>query len=177
MMQSQSFSLIEFPNTTPAPCKVSGQIRREGSVIQLHYELKGTSSVQIPAPIAPDRRFDLWEATCFEWFVGVAGAIDYWEFNLAPSGQWNCFHLENYRKGLREEEAIEELPFAVNHQNDRLTLDLTLDLGALIVTDLPIEVGITAVVQAQSRELHYLALAHCCEEADFHRRDSFQIYL
>jgi hypothetical protein len=177
MPPSQSFSLTDFPNAAPALCQVSGQIRRDGSVIHLHYELKGTHSVQIPGPTAPDRRYDLWEATCFEWFVGVPGAIDYWEFNMAPSGQWNCFYLADYRQGLREEEAIAVLPFGVREGDDRLTLELTVDLGGLIPANLPIEVAITTVVQAKTGELHYLALAHCGDEADFHLRESFQIRL
>jgi hypothetical protein len=177
MTQSRSFSLIEFPNATPAPCTIDGQICRNGSTIHLTYHLNGANSVQIPAPAAPDRRYDLWEATCFEWFVGVPGTIGYWEFNLAPSGQWNCFYLEDYRQGLREELAIAALPFQVSHQDDLLTLDLTLDLGGLIPADRPIEVAITTVVQSQLGELHYLALAHCGDQADFHLRESFQICL
>jgi hypothetical protein len=177
MPQSKSFSLTDFPNAAPAPCQVSGQIRRDGSIVYLHYELKGTRSVRIPGPTAPDRRYDLWEATCFEWFVGVPGTIDYWEFNLAPSGQWNCFYLEDYRQGLREEGAIATLPFQVKAAADQLTLDLTLNLGILIPADLPIEVAITTVVQSQSGELHYLALDHCGDQADFHLRESFQIHL
>ncbi len=177
MSQPQFFSLTDFPNEAPAPCTIGGHIRREGSIIHLTYELKGANAVQIPAPTDPDRRFDLWEATCFEWFVGVNGAIDYWEFNMAPSGQWNCFHLEDYRQGLREEGAIAALPFEVSRQDEGLTLALTVDLGALIAADLPIEVGITTVVQSLSGELHYLALDHCGDQADFHLRESFQICL
>jgi hypothetical protein len=177
MPQSQSFSLIDFPNAAPSPCQVSGQIRREGSIVHLTYQLNGTSSVRIPAPTDPDRRYDLWEATCFEWFVGVPGAIDYWEFNMAPSGQWNCFYLADYRQGLREEGAIAALPFGVREEDDRLTLELSLELGGLIPAVQPIEVAITTVVQAQSGALHYLALAHCGDQADFHLRESFQIRL
>jgi hypothetical protein len=177
MPKPQSFSLIDFPNADPAPCTIGGHIRREGSIMHLHYELNGANSVQISAPTAPDRRYDLWEATCFEWFVGVPGAIDYWEFNMAPSGQWNCFYLADYRQGLREEDAIAALPFRVREEDNRLTLELSLDLGGLIPANQPIEVAITTVVQAQSGALHYLALAHCGDEADFHLRESFQLRL
>jgi hypothetical protein len=177
MPQSKSFSLIDFPNAAPAPCQVSGHIRRDGSIVHLHYELKGTRSVRVSAPTPPDRRYDLWEATCFEWFVGVPGTIDYWEFNMAPSGQWNCFYLADYRQGLREEGAIAVLPFRVSEEDDRLTLEVAVDLGAFIPAEQPIEVAMTTVVQAQSGALHYLALAHCGDQADFHLRESFQIRL
>jgi hypothetical protein len=175
---SQSFVLREFADSSSSlDCTVSGQIERRGSIVQLQYQLNGAHLVQIPAATEPDRRFDLWEATCFEWFVGIPGAIDYWEFNLAPSGQWNCFYLSDYRQGLIEEPRIGQLPFHVARDADRLTLDLILDLAPLIAAEQPIEVAITTVLQTIAGDLHYLALHHGGSEADFHRRDGFQIQL
>lgn len=190
MIQSpiaQSFSLIEFPSTDRPRLNASiqGTIHRSGSIVHLTYELLGANHVQIPSPTAPERRMDLWEETCFEWFVGQTGTIDYWEFNLAPSGHWNCFHLDDYRQGLIEEPSIETLPIQVAYRDDaanapgrdRLTLALSVDLGRFIGSNQGIDVGITAVIQSRSGDLHYLALAHCGEVADFHLRESFQIRL
>ena len=130
----------------------------------------------IPPPAtAPSRKFGLWEATCFEFFIGGVGDRNYWEFNLSPSGDWNVFHLDDYRQGLRDEIAFTSLPFAVDRSANSLTLKLAVDLSQIISIDRELEVSVTAVINSTQAEVSYWALTHCGDEADFHLRDSFVI--
>ena len=131
------------------------------------------------APISdsPTRLDRLWETTCFEFFFGVPGQKTYWEVNLSPSGHWNVFRLDGYRGNLREEPAIAALPFCVQRESDRLTLDLTFDLQALALSQAAIELSVTSVMQEKTGEISYWALTHSGDEADFHRRDSFILSL
>jgi hypothetical protein len=172
------YSLKPFPGAGPAPpVTITGDLSRRGPVLAIQYDLRGRlGEVAIPSPAAvPLRKYDLWEATCGELFFGVRGAPNYWEVNLSPAGHWNVFALSGYRQGLTEEGAFQSLPFGVQRQAQRLLLTLELDLGRIIPRDLPLEVGITAVVQDHDGRLTYWALAHPGPEPDFHRRDSFLI--
>jgi hypothetical protein len=117
----------------------------------------------------------LWEATCFEFFVGSPGDQNYWEFNLSPAGDWNVFHLDDYRQGLRDELAVRSLPFKVEQAANSLSLALELDLSKIISIKAQIEVSVTTVIKTFQGEIYYWALTHCGSEADFHRRDSFMI--
>jgi hypothetical protein len=177
---TQSFRLQPFEQNAQTPAiTLAGEISRQFNILSLRYELQGDlSQIVIPqAFIDPNRRYCLWETTCFEWFMSPQGQAHYWEFNLSSNGDWNVYRLDAYRQGLREELAIQQLPFKVGAHSDRLQLGLTLDLSGLLPQGQPIDVAITAVIEHREYGCSYWALTHRGEQADFHRRDSFLLLL
>ncbi len=174
-----NFSLIPFASDALPQIEIVGNIDRADNILSIEYQLLGDlDSVAIASPaVAPSRKFALWEATCFEFFIGVLGDRNYWEFNLSPSGDWNVFHLDDYRQGLRDETAFTTLPFDVDRSANSLTLKLEFALSQIISIDRQIEVSITTVIRSNQDEISYWALTHIGEEADFHLRDSFVIKL
>jgi hypothetical protein len=169
------FSLRPFPNDRLLPAiEIDGKIDRNGGRLSIEYQLSGDlTQVEIAPPVSPSRKLELWEATCFEFFLGVPGDRHYWEFNLSPAGDWNIFHLDDYRQGLRNELAFTSLPFTVEQQANSLLLALEFDLSQIVSVDRSIEVSITTVIRSVGGEISYWALTHGGLEADFHRRDSF----
>lgn len=174
-----NFSLIPFASDALPIIEIVGSIDRVDNILSIEYQLLGDlDSVAIPSPaVAPSRKFELWEATCFEFFIGELGDRNYWEFNLSPSGDWNIFHLDNYRQGLRNETVFTTLPFDIDRSANSLTLKLGFDLSQIISIDRQLEVSVTTVIRSAQDELSYWALTHCGKEADFHLRDSFVIKL
>jgi hypothetical protein len=133
-------------------------------------------AIEIATPVEPSRKDKLWEATCFEFFLGIPGDRNYWEFNLAPSGDWNIFQLDDYRQGLREELTFTTLPFAIDRQPNLLSLAIEIDLSKIIDRAVTaIEVSVTTVIKPCQGEISYWAISHCGKEADFHLRESFAI--
>ena len=168
------FQLKPFPQVERLPeIQLIGKIDRQEHIYSINYQLLGDlSSVEIPAlATIPIRKFALWESTCFEFFIGIPGNSNYWEFNLSPSGDWNIFHFDGYRQGLRNELAFESLPVKI----DRQSLSLSLDLTNIIPASTPIEVSVTTVIKPVHGEISYWALTHIGSEPDFHLRDSFII--
>jgi hypothetical protein len=157
---------------------IDGSVEYQQGLLEVHYALQGDLGQVLfpPAVDSPGRKFALWEATCLEFFVAIAGQADYWEFNLAPNGNWQIFHLTDYREGLKDEAAINYLPFVVKQDDQRLQLDLSIDLTCLFSPDTKLEMAITAVIQTSTTEYSYWAVQHG-EEADFHRRKDFVIKL
>lgn len=179
-MNEQNFSLHPFNLTNSlSDLKITGSIARNVNKLTIYYALLGDfTKVEIPTPAELlKRKYELWEETCFEFFVGIKNSPDYWEFNLSPAGHWNVFHLENYRQGLQEEMIVTSLPFSVEQKSDVLLVDLEVDLDRFISAEQSLEVGITTVIKSKEGNLSYWALTHCGEEADFHRRESFVVEL
>ena len=172
-----NFSLIPFASDALPTIEIVGNIDRADNILSIEYQLLGDlDSVAIASPaVAPSRKFELWESTCFELFIGVLGDRNYWEFNLSPSGDWNVFHLNDYRQGLRDEIAFTMLPFNVDRSANSLALKLEFDLSQIISIDRQIEVSIATVIRSTQDKISYWALTHIGEEADFHSRDSFII--
>ena len=165
--------------------------RWRGGVLELHYRLSGPlQRLRIPSQIggdAPQRRDQLWQSTCFEAFIGRADQPGYWELNLAPNGDWNCYALSGYRQGLQPERRIQAVPFEVKQRPingelnvlnqllnlQELELTLKVPFGALIPAASAVELSVTAVLEDVSQGCSYWAWRHSGPEPDFHRRESF----
>ena len=177
------FSLIPFPDNRPHPeIEITGQIEQFNQQLSITFLLTGEIEKIAVTPAAPNpfRRNELWQTTCFEFFLALKGSPKYWEFNLSPAGYWNIYRFDDYREGMAEELAFQSLPFLVKIKPDSLTLSLSLDLETIISSTQALEVGITTVIQSNINDLiseqnsiTYWALTHVSKEADFHQRKSF----
>lgn len=178
-MKNQTFNLKPFLSQESLPnLQITGNITRYANQLSLCYQVLGDlTQVEIP-PLSetPTRQHELWENTCFEFFLGMKDAPEYWEFNLSPAGHWNVYHFDSYRQGMQEETAFNSLPFTIDQQSDSLALRVNVDLGKIIHQEEKIEVAITTVIKNKDRTITYWALTHSGLEADFHLRDSFIIH-
>jgi hypothetical protein len=179
-MTEQSFALIPFPDSHTPAIMITGGITREQGLLKVQYLLTGTTEdILFPTPVSSaGRKGELWLATCFEFFLALPDQPQYWEFNLSPSGEWNAFRMDAYRRiGFREEEQVRDLRLDIRRERDRFRLDAAVDLNGVLDTDDQIQAGITAVIQGLDGNETYWALAHPGIQADFHLRESFILAL
>ena len=177
-MIEQAFKLVPFPAAHTPAIRITGTVFLENQVLVLQYSLSGDiESVLLPPPSRlPSRKDELWKATCFEFFLAIKDQPGYWEFNMSPSGDWNAYHMDAYRRiGFREETAIEHLPFEFKKGSDGFFLDVSLDLTSFIRHERQLQMGIAAIIQTEGGSETYWALAHPAPDADFHLRDSFML--
>jgi hypothetical protein len=175
-----TFSLQPFLSTESLPdLQITGNIVRNENQLHLHYALRGDlKEVIIAAPSdTPTRKHELWQETCFEFFLAIKNSERYWEFNLSPAGHWNVYRFDGYRQGMQEETAFTTLPFSVEYRADSFAIALDVDLNKIVSADQALDVAITTVIKHRDGEVTYWALTHQGTEADFHLRDSFIIEL
>jgi hypothetical protein len=184
----QPFSLIPFPAPAMPEISITGSISRQNHLLALHYSLAGNlADIFLPSPAMPaSRKDELWKTTCFEFFLGIKEQPQYWEFNISPSGDWNAYHMDAYRRvGFREEMSIQRLEVEVGkacaepgrNEVGRFTLVTSVDLKPILRADQLLEVSITAVIQSRDGNETYWALLHPASYADFHLRESFILAL
>jgi hypothetical protein len=179
-MSGQSFALIPFPASNIPALSITGKVSLQDHVLEMHYSLEGSlEAVLLPGPsLRPSRKDELWQATCFELFLAIGDKSGYWEFNLSPSGDWNVYRMDAYRRiGFREESAIRGVQFEVQKQADLFRLHASVDLRTIWQPGEFLEIGIAAVVQTRDGNTTYWALTHPASQADFHRRESFILLL
>ena len=175
-MNGQSFSLIPIPDPNIPDITIQGKILRQNNLITIHYALRGKlENIFLPSPIVnPTRKEELWKNTYFEFFLAVKDSSGYWEFNLSPSGDWNSYRMDAYRRiGFREETLIQRLQLEMQKDTNGFLLAANVDLNSIIRVEQILEVGITAVIQTREKSESYWALVHPAPEADFHLRESF----
>ena len=116
----------------------------------------------------------LWEHTCLEAFIGVAGETAYREFNFSPSTQWAAYAFHDYRE--RNVWTASTAPvITVTPTATGLVLE-----ARLAAADLPAnpaqqvwQIGLTAVIETATGEKSYWALHHPAAKPDFHHRNGF----
>jgi hypothetical protein len=172
----QIFSLQPF---TKEDCisnlKIAGNIARNENLLIISYALLGDlSKVIITAPSdTPTRKNELWQDTCFEFFLGIKDSPCYWEFNLSPSSDWNVYSFDDYRQGMQEDVNFTTLPFSVQQSEECCAIALDIDLDKIVSIEQKIELAISSVIKTNDGEISYWALTHKGKEADFHLRESF----
>jgi hypothetical protein len=172
------FTLQPFAGQTTAGLSLAGTIERRESAITLSFVLAGDlDALAIPAPDpVPVRAENLWQATCFEMFWTEEGKENYWELNLAPTGNWNAYAFSAYRQGMRREERI-PCPSFDARRRPEFILSTKLDLSGLHHGRAPLRVGLCAVLKEKSNRLTCWALAHPEKKPDFHAAAGFAILL
>jgi hypothetical protein len=171
-----SFSLLPFLAPDLPEITITGQFSFQNSLLALRYLLKGkVENISMPPTSEqPSRKDELWKSTCFEFFLAIKDQPGYWEFNLSPSGDWNAYSMEAYRRvGFREERAIEKLPFAFNKEADGHSLDVSVDVSSIVPAEQDVQMAITAIMQANDGKESYWALTHPAPHPDFHLREGF----
>ena len=136
---------------------------------------EGLSALELPRVGVGERRDGLWKTTCFEAFFAHSDTSEYWEWNGSANGDWNLYHFDDYRKGMRAVPLVGEAP-----RFRELARDAGRWVGEWEIPRalLPISgpIGLTAVTEAThagQSSLVYWALAHSSSQADFHQRASF----
>lgn len=186
----QAFALQPFGNGVVelAGIRIEGWLQRQESHLNLSFELHGPdrddpssrdqSILWPPAGGDPVRRDGLWQHTCLEWFIARRGEAAYWEFNLAPNGDWNVYTLADYRQGLRADPHYGALPLLTfSDEQGGNDFRVRAPLPAALAAAQPgaLELAVTTVVEQRNGALSYWALHHGGAEADFHRRDGFRL--
>lgn len=171
---------------TPAPFVRSLTARAErtpdGGLIFV-YSLSGDLvRLRIPPPDAPARHDRLWEHTCCEAFIAVAGEPAYRELNFSPSGQWAAYAFSTYRRPQTLDEAVSAPVLGTRLSLGRF--ELIAHVGAALMppdaATQTLHVGLTAVVESADTldgERSYWALHHAGEQPDFHQRETFVLNL
>ena len=186
-MKQVYFNLVPFDSGNTLPIKIAGNIFRTNNQLNIKYILSGNLSTIVVPPVNNNsrRKYDLWEHTCFEFFLKPKNTNKYWEFNLSPTRNWNVFRFSNYRENIAEEMAFDSLPFTILQREDIFTIELNIDLDKIVLHSDAVElapqkdldIAITAVVEDKDNQLIYWALAHPVTEADFHHPDGFIVSL
>jgi hypothetical protein len=183
-MQPTEYSLpLVCHPATPAPVvrtiEAHAAIQWDGS-LRLAYRVWGDMARLLIPEAQPSERTDcLWEHTCFEAFVGVAGSTAYREFNFSPSGQWAAYSFSDYRQPEQSDTPITPPQISTRRFAGRLEIEAIIPANAL-PSSRPLHVALSAVVEAADTvdgSHSYWALHHVAERPDFHLRAAFILEL
>ncbi|MDP2416265.1 DOMON-like domain-containing protein [Rhodoferax sp.] len=149
----------------------------------LRYQLTGdVAALKVPTPTLPAAADGLWQHTCFEAFVAVAGEAAYREFNFSPSGQWAAYRFGSERVRDNAAEASQspvEPLIEISLEPHALVLQVWLAHSALPFPQAgeTLQLGLSAVVEDHLGQLRYWALTHPAAQPDFHHRGGLALPL
>lgn len=178
----QTFVLRPFANTAiPALSRgaIEGSIRRQGDVLVVRYDINFPEvelDIPLPAELAL-RRDDLWRRTCCEFFLRDGDAKAYFEYNLSPSSDWNCFQFDDYRVGVRPADLGGRGPeIEVERREGSVILAATCPVPRVLEAVAPLTAAVAGVLQHEpGGAFSYWALVHPGDQPDFHHPRSFSL--
>jgi hypothetical protein len=178
--------LLAHPSAQPGATQdlvreLSVQITRPApDQLALEYRLAGDlASLRLPEPRASLRSDGLWRHSCFEAFIGHAGAGDYWEYNFSPSGAWAAYHFTGYREGMAPlmKGAAPQVQQKIGSESCEVLATVDLSWLAKSSAGAGLRLGLAAVIEDRAHVLSYWALKHPSGKPDFHHADSFVVTL
>jgi hypothetical protein len=174
--QSERLVLVPHPDT---PCAAVRAValsfeRPTPALLTLHYRIDGDlEALRIPDPRTPVRADGLWQHTCCEAFIGLAGGRTYWEYNFSPSGAWAAYQFSDYREGMAPLLKGAAPVISTRTERDSLLVSVATDLSWISrTTAAELVLGAAAVIETRERVLSYWALKHPAGKPDFHQADS-----
>lgn len=176
MHRSETVALHPHPAThCPALAGIAVTVsRRPDGGLDLRYRLAGPpAALRLPAPQTPAPADNLWQHTCLETFIAGPGNR-YREFNFSPSGQWAVYDFIAMRQ--RDDAYAPSTVPTITCATDAAGLTLHAHLPAtLLPANGPLQLGLSAVIEAADGGLSYWALTHTEAKPDFHRREAFTL--
>ncbi len=166
--------LIPHP-VTPCPAVTGIHVRVNRTAdggVDLAYVLSGAPALlRLPPPRPPGPADELWRHTCCEAFIGIPGQPAYREFNFSPSGQWAVYAFTDTRqRDGAFVPAAAAAALALRLLPDRLELDAHIP-AELLSSGVPLQLGLSVVVEDRGGSLAYWALVHPADRPDFHLRE------
>lgn len=149
---------------------VAGTINGPG--LLLNYRVHGAAdelaALAIPQARAAGPADGLWQATCFELFVGRPDDPGYREFNFSPSGQWAWYVFSQER----QRDAVPPPVFSPPELEWQpgVCPVLVAWVPAALLPPRPWRMGLSTVLAHRDGRLAYLALHHPKDRPDFHGR-------
>jgi hypothetical protein len=147
--------------------------------LKLTYAVSPADALRLPER-GFGRRDGLWQSTCFEFFAKL-GTSGYREFNFAPSGAWNAYTFNDWRRGMRPLELSSE-PHLVDSRIDDRWADFPARYEFNVVLEAALippsaEASLTTIIEETDGTKSYWALAHPQGQPDFHHPDCFVLQL
>lgn len=178
----QTVTLAPHPETpSRAVRSIDVRVSRTPGILALAYALKGDlERLRLPAPRPRCIADNLWRHTCFEMFIARKDAPGYYEFNLAPSGEWAVYSFERYRSRATLDNPKELDPqIGVRRMAKKLEIDALLHLDRLSPAHARggLSLALSAIIEHQDGSHSYWALHHPPGKPDFHHPDSFTLEL
>ena len=179
------YYLRPFSTVNPASAlRLSGEFTLAGETALLRYVVGGPWHTLVLAAKSAKPAFtpNLWQITCFEFFLAREGGLDYLEFNFSPSGDYAWHLFDDYRHHTKCDPPPSFAPLVTLEEVDQGAAELVLcarfsmrTAAALLggTTKDRFLINIAAVTLAKDGSLNHFALSHPAGRADFHRRECF----
>ena len=184
-MQAPSLHLRPFSPTPDSTLELRADVRHREDLVEFEFLLSGSLLdldrlvwQEAKSPAKRERRDELWKSTCLELFLARPDSAAYLEMNVAPSGDWNLYAFDDYRKGMRAAsgEVGLHVPIKTAEPYFRLVGAIRTNGGGDVeglLASRELVFGATAVIEYRTGEREYWALSHAGAKPDFHLRSSF----
>ncbi|MFP5519027.1 MAG: hypothetical protein ACLGGX_03940 [Bdellovibrionia bacterium] len=167
MTTTQAHILYNWTPHHRGQFQLHSRVHRHSEAMEVTFELKGsTSQLSLRPHKGGQRCDDLWKDTCFEVFFHHSSSTSnqYWEINCAPNGDWNFYHLDDYRQNLKSEKLGQVQLTLFEIQPDQLRIAFKIE-GPISEE---LQLAATAVIKTLDGTVSYWSTCIADNKPDFH---------
>lgn len=170
---------VALKNHPCTPCRFVSEFEVDAewqidNLLVLRYSIHGDlSRLLFPASADVRRCDELWKHSCFEAFLKNRNSERYYELNFASSRAWACYRFVSYRNGMSAHTNAKPPEILVRPSPQAFEFEARIDLSDLILSNGPLDLALSAVIETEERTLSYWALTHPPGRPDFHHPDAF----
>lgn len=142
--------------------------------LTLRYQVDGDSSDLFwpEQKQAPERRDEIWQATCFEFFLASRNNAPYIELNFCPSGDWAAYVFDVYRGSSINPDFSAPRISTTKTTSSSKVLEVVipwLPLKSLLSEGDALIFALTACLQNGGKQ-SFWSHAHAADQPDFHNK-------
>lgn len=161
-------TLEPFPKGTTRE-KILVELGLEKQTMNLCFSIPGTGAPRLTcfneSPQNPKRVDELWKDNCFECFIFFSNASIYWEYNIAPSGDWQAYRFSGYRRERKELDCSKP---ALSATKGARAVSVKIDILLPECNPSSLKVAPACILRDEQKSFIYWALEHQ-GGPDFHR--------
>jgi len=120
-----------------------------------------------------ERKNELWKSTCFELFIANEQSEEYYEINISPFKQWNIYHFDGYKKGMKEFKKVSEPIIQMTKENYNYKLSFEIEFNQKIFNNEGLSFNLATIILDKNNLRHFYTM-YPRKTADFHNRMSWK---
>ncbi len=169
---TERFVLTEFPLSNLG-INIEVDFILRDSKIELVYGVSGDlTEIILPLFDKIERAGNLWENSCFEFFLAEKQNPEYREFNFSPSGKWNLYSFSSYRTNMKECGKVDNIEIKSGKRKHEFFLNAVFDFN--LQKSLSVyEFQLAAILKTKAGTRRFFAIDNSSEKPDFHNRKFF----
>jgi len=171
----KNYYILKNHEKNMANITVEASFLIRNQTIQLEYKIEGEiAKYNFPQESQQKRVHELWRKSCFEFFFSIGDSDEYYEINISPTTEWNIYHFNSYREGMKEVTDISIPSINVHRGKESISLSFEVQFLAQEIVNKPFSYNLATILLNNSSLRYFFTIHRKDGDVDFHNKGKWE---